>query len=79
MRLLCDIAAEIYADWPNVYYAARPYLASMRFLRGLGDHDLHDDGRDIVRRFLFNASTWRGPTARRVKAELRAMLAGRAT
>jgi hypothetical protein len=34
----------------------------------------YDSGESIVRYFLCNASTWRGDTARRVKAELKEML-----
>jgi hypothetical protein len=33
-----------------------------------------DSGRSVVRYFLANASTWRGPAARRLKAELKGML-----
>jgi len=33
-----------------------------------------DRGEDVVRYFLSNAKTWRGETARRIKAELKSML-----
>ena len=33
------------------------------------------DGRSIVLYFLANAQQWRGPDARRIKAELKSMLA----
>jgi len=33
-----------------------------------------DDGRTVVNYFLANAKTWRGETARRIKAELKSML-----
>jgi hypothetical protein len=32
-----------------------------------------DSGKSIILYFLANASTWRGDTAKRVKAELKAM------
>jgi hypothetical protein len=38
------------------------------------DMYLYDSAQDIVLRFLCNAGTWRGEVARRVKAELRAMV-----
>jgi hypothetical protein len=37
----------------------------------------YDDAQSIVAYFIANAATWRGDTARRVKAELRAMLKDR--
>ena len=37
------------------------------------DRYMYEDGRSIVRYFLANASTWRGPVAKVIKAELRAL------
>ena len=73
-RPLSTIAAEIKADWKNVYFGAEPYLSAMASLEQMTDMYWNDDATTIVLYFLSNASTWRGETARRVKAELNAML-----
>jgi hypothetical protein len=46
----------------------------MRSLDSVRDAYGADDGRTVVLYFLSNASTWRGETAKRIKAELKAML-----
>ena len=73
-RPLYEIAREIRADWPNVYYAAAPYLRAMGQMSTVNDAYGHDDARTVVLYFLQNASTWRGPVARSLKAELKAMV-----
>ena len=73
-RLLSEIAAEIKADWTRPYFGAIPYLDAMATLHRMTDKYGMDDADDIVRYFLSNATTWKGDTARRVKAELRSML-----
>lgn len=73
-RLLRDIAAEIKADWKKPYFGAVPYLDAMGGLETMQDSFFLDSADSIVRYFLSNASTWRGETARRVKAELKGML-----
>ena len=73
-RLVREIAADIADHWPNVNYAAVPYLEAMYDLDSIDDDYFFDTGRSVVRYFLSNATTWRGPDARRVKAELKAML-----
>ena len=74
-RAVCVIAAEVRRDWKKPYFGAVPYLDAMRSLDSVGDAYGWDSGRDIVSRFLANAGTWRGDVARRVKAELKGMLA----
>ena len=74
MRNLYEIAAEIESDWKKPYFGARPYLMAMKVLGSINDVYGQDSADDIVLRFLSNASTWRGDVARRVKAELKAML-----
>jgi hypothetical protein len=69
MRTIREIASEVRRDWKKVYYGAVPYLEAMGQL-----DKIDEDGRSIVTYFLSNATTWRGETARRVKAELKAML-----
>ena len=75
-RPLFDIADDIRAHWPRVSPAAAPYLDAMGGLLSLADSFGLDDARGIVARFLGNAAGWRGDDARRIKAELRAMLEG---
>lgn len=73
-RKISDIAREIRADWTKPYFGAVPYLDAMASLDKITDSYYADSGQSIVRYFLANAGTWRGETARRVKAELKAML-----
>ena len=74
VRPLHEIAKEIGGDWPNTYLGAYPYLNAMRELDKITDQYGADTARSIVSYFLSNAQSWRGETARRVKAELKAML-----
>lgn len=76
-RPLYEIAREIRQDWRPVNYAAKPYLDAMTSLRSIRDDYGMDSGTSIVAYFLANASTWRGEVAKRVKAELKALLAGK--
>lgn len=73
-RSLSVIAREIRADWKKPYFGAVPYLAAMLQLDTVADKYGYDSAGDIVRYFLSNASTWRGDTAKRVKAELKALI-----
>ena len=73
-RSIKEIAKEIKADWKKVYFGAVPYLDAMQTLNSIEDNYIYDSGKSIVRYFLANAQSWRGDTARRVKAELKAML-----
>jgi hypothetical protein len=72
-RSLSEIAHEIRNDWKNVYFGAKPYLDAMATLNTIDDNYGWDSGKMIVLYFLGNASTWRGETAKRIKAELKAM------
>ena len=75
VRPLSEIAREIHSDWgKKTYFGAKPYITAMLSLNSIDDKYMFDDARDIVRYFLANASTWRGETAKRVKAELKSML-----
>jgi hypothetical protein len=74
VRSLRVIAAEITEHWPNVYFGAVPYLNAMHRLDKITDRFYEDDAKSIVLYFLSNAKTWRGDTAKRVKAELREMV-----
>jgi hypothetical protein len=73
-RALHVIAREIRADWTRIYFGAVPYLDAMSDLNAITDAYGYEDGKTQVIYFLANANTWRGETARRVKAELKAMV-----
>lgn len=75
-RSLSDIAWEVRRVWPKVYFGAVPYLQAMTQLDRISDSYGADDARSIVLYFLSNATTWRGDAARRIKAELKALLKG---
>lgn len=76
-RLISEIAEEVYADiragkWsPRSNHAALPYLRAMKSLGGINDSYGSDSAKSVVLYFLSNAATWRGETARRIKAELK--------
>lgn len=78
-RPLSSIAMEIQRDYAAkgkpVYYAAVPYVEAMRHLDNFEGRYFEDTAEDIVIRLLGNLSTWRGETATRVRAELKAALA----
>jgi len=73
-RKLSTIALEIAEDWRTVNFAAEPYLTAMSELDSIEDNYYLDDARSEVIYFLSNSSTWRGDTARRIKAELKGLL-----
>jgi hypothetical protein len=73
-RSLNTIAREIRSNWAKPYFGAVPYLDAMGSLDTMQDKYYYDDARSVVLYFLANAATWRGETARRIKAELNAML-----
>ena len=74
-RPLSTIACDIRRHWPKVNYAAVPYLQAMAQLNKITDNYYHDEAKSIVIYFLSNARSWRGDHARRIKAELKAMIA----
>ena len=73
-RPVYEIADEITRLWKNVNFAAAPYLKAMRNISSVADTYGADDGRDIVLYFLSNADTWKGPDAKRLKDELKAVM-----
>lgn len=75
-RPISLIAREIRADWKKPYFGAGPYLDAMRYLDSIHDKYGYDSAGSIIRYFLSNAATWRGPAARRIKDELKAILKG---
>jgi hypothetical protein len=73
-RSLNTIAHDIMDHWTNVYFGAEPYLHAMSRLDKITDKFGDDDAETVVIYFLSNAAYWRGPDARRIKAELNEML-----
>jgi hypothetical protein len=72
-RTIGAIATEIAADWGGkVNYAAKPYLAAMRYLRDSDSKYGAEDSESVVVYFLSNASTYRTAKAKGLKAELKA-------
>jgi hypothetical protein len=76
-RPLSVIARDIRKHWPKVNFAAVPYLDAMGSLINITEMYGSDSAKSIVLYFLGNATTWRGPEAKRIKAELNAMLKGK--
>lgn len=74
VRPIYEIAREIAQDWKPVNYAAAPYLGAMYSIYSIRDSYGADNAESVVLYFLSNAGTWRGETAKRIKAELKTML-----
>lgn len=78
-RPLYEIAEEIRKNWTkansgtSLYFGAVPYLDAMSTLDKISDNYMFDSGKSIVIYFLSNANTWKGETAKRIKAELKKM------
>jgi hypothetical protein len=75
-RTLDVIARDISRDWTKPYFGAIPYLDAMHSLQSIRDRYYFDDAESVVRYFLANANSWKGETARAIKAELKALLKG---
>lgn len=71
VRPIHVIAREIRNEWKNVYFGAVPYLAAMSNLSGINDNYLNDSAKSVIIYFLGNASGFRGPKAKELKAELK--------
>jgi hypothetical protein len=59
---------------PYYIIYSRPYLKEMLNMNGVTDPVGLEDGVMVILYFLNNAHNWRGPQARRLKAELNEML-----
>lgn len=75
-RTFRQIAKDIRSSWMNVYFGAVPYLEALLTLDTTNPHDLYgfDTAGDIARYFLANAQTFRGTTAKQLKAELKNLI-----
>jgi hypothetical protein len=71
---ISQIASAVRKDWKKVNFGAKPYLDAMGSLENISDNYMFDSGVSVVSYFLANAGTWRGDTARMVKAELKKRL-----
>ncbi len=70
-----SLARVIRRDWgQKLNFAARPYVDAMLGMEKVTDSFGQDSGASIILYFLNNAGTWRGETAKAVKAELKARL-----
>lgn len=79
MRPISEIAREIRTDMldkggQGKFPYAWPYLRAMLELNNVREMYGSDPASHVVRYFLSNVTTWRGETARRIKAELKAMV-----
>ena len=76
MRTFSEIAKEIKTLWKKPYFGAEPYIEAMLEIRSSDKNApyLFETAKDIVPYFLSNATTWRGEDAKRIKAELKAMI-----
>lgn len=68
------IARIVRDDWKNIYFGAVPYLDAMASIEDIEADYLDDRARNIVSYFLANAHTWRGDTAKAVKAKLKEII-----
>lgn len=81
-RPLSEIAREIRVDWSaqrkdkRVPVFADAYLRPMETLTAITDNYHMDTAVSVVAYFLSNAATWKGDTAKRIKAELNTILDG---
>lgn len=61
-------------DWQQRYYSAVPYIKALTQLETV-DQDYGFESADMIIRYLLgNLQTWRGETARRIKAELKEII-----
>jgi len=70
-RPIYKIAQDIRKDWKKVYFGAVPYLNALSQLNTADDSYWDDSAKSIIIYFLGNATTWRGPVAKEIKAELK--------
>lgn len=68
---IAALAGIVLRDWGSkVNFAARPYITAMQSMNTIADSYGAERGTSMVAYFLANASSWRGPVAKAVKAEL---------
>ena len=67
-------AQIIRTNWVNPSPYALPYIDAMAQLNSIEDNYYADTAHSVVIYFLANAQTWRGDTARLVKAHLKGLV-----
>lgn len=71
-RTISQIAQIIKSDWASkINPFAAPYLEALHIIHSDSASYGAEDARSIVLYFLVNAQSWRGETARLVKAEFK--------
>ena len=73
-RQIYQIAEDIVKDWKNPHYSAMPYLVVMRRIRTPEEQYMRETGRSIVEYFLENSKSYTGPSAKKLKQELKDLL-----
>lgn len=73
-RSLDKIAHDVRRWWPKINFGAKPYLEAMSRLECTEEKYGTEDGRTLVLYFLSNSGTFRGPEAKSLKDELRALI-----
>ena len=73
-RPIYSLAQEVSKLWREVDPAAQPYLERMRLMERIHDNVDDHPGRETIQGFLDNSTSWTGPDASRIKAELRGKL-----
>ena len=76
IRTFQQVARDIKSAWLNVYFGAVPYLEALLQLDTAdpGALYINETAKDIALYFLANARTFRGDTAKSLKAELKTMI-----
>ena len=73
-RPLYEIMSEVKREWKKPYFGAVPYIQALSECSSPDDVYLREDARGLINYFLANATSWRGDVAKRIKAELKAMV-----
>lgn len=74
-RTIKVIANEVLAKWEKISPAAFPYLVAMTQLVDINDYYYADTASSVINYFLANARGFRGEDAKRLKAELKEIVA----
>lgn len=75
-EILTHLSAQLAArkkPGPDPFYGARPYLDAMLSMGSIEDNYFGDSGTSVVIYCVSNLTPWKGPDARRIKAELTSM------
>jgi len=82
-RPLFEIAVDIAREanqyratkgqFPTWYHYAGPYVDAMRSLTSIEENYYEDSAKSVVLYCLSNLQSWRGDTARAIKAELKSI------